>query len=473
MPSVKKNLFFKTLLTVSSYLIAFITFPYITRVLGVEKLGIINFVDNTINTFLLFATMGISLLGTREIAMVKNDYQERSIVFTNILGLNLLFTFIVLFSFVVSIILVPQLQEHKYLFYIGTSKILFTAFVVEWFYTGIESFKYITYRTLLIRIAYVIAVFVFVRAEEDYVLYFVLTISIVLLNAVVNFLHVRRYISIKWLWLFRFSYIRESLTLGIYNLMTSMYITFNVMFLGFVSSKIEVGYYSTAFKLYSVILSLFYALTEVMLPRMSSLMAIGDSVKFNVYANRSLSIIINISIPIIIVGTIMAPQIVSVIAGPGYEGAVFPMQIIMFALLPVGIAQVLSRQILLPMKKERILLLSSILGGIMAVVINILLVGYLKSVGSAVVLLLSEYLVTLTYIIYIRKKKILNFTPKTISRELICVILLSLSCKIISAYIHTPIYSLLLIVLVGIIIYGTMYLDEIVSYIMRKNNYAR
>ena len=74
----------------------FITFPYISRVFGVERLGLINFADNTINYFLLFATMGISVLGVREIAAVKEIREETNKIFSNILGINILFTITVL-----------------------------------------------------------------------------------------------------------------------------------------------------------------------------------------------------------------------------------------------------------------------------------------------------------------------------------------------------------------------------------------
>ena len=69
MPSIKINFLYKSALTVSTYVIGFITFPYITRVLGVENIGIVNYIDNLTNYFLLFATMGISILGVREARM--------------------------------------------------------------------------------------------------------------------------------------------------------------------------------------------------------------------------------------------------------------------------------------------------------------------------------------------------------------------------------------------------------------------
>ena len=99
MPSIKINFLYKSALTVSTYVIGFITFPYITRVLGVENIGIVNYIDNLTNYFLLFATMGISILGVREISSAGQNNKLRNKVFSNILGLNLIFTFILLLTF--------------------------------------------------------------------------------------------------------------------------------------------------------------------------------------------------------------------------------------------------------------------------------------------------------------------------------------------------------------------------------------
>ena len=84
--SIKRNFIYKSVLTVSTYLISFITLPYITRVLGVEKIGLVNFVDNIASYFLLFAMMGTSILGVREISAVSNNIEKRSQVFFSIIG---------------------------------------------------------------------------------------------------------------------------------------------------------------------------------------------------------------------------------------------------------------------------------------------------------------------------------------------------------------------------------------------------
>ena len=158
--------------------------------------------------------------------------------------------------------------------------------------------------------------------------------------------------------------------------MTSMYLPFNVMFLGLVSNNTEVGYYTTAFKLYSVVLGFFTAFTNVMLPRMSLLLANSENDRFQELANRSFSVMATFSIPLILCSMILAPQIIYVLSGPGYEGAILPMRIIMPAAFVVGIAQVLAIQVLMPMKKDRVLLRASIIGAAVSVLINLCLVPY-------------------------------------------------------------------------------------------------
>ncbi len=418
-PSIKKNFAYKSVLTLSTYLINFITFPYVARVLGVERFGLVNFVDNTVNYFLLFATMGVGLLGVREIAAVKEDKKRRDQVYSSMLALNLLFTLVSLGIYLLCVVTVPKLCQYDELFYIGTAKVLFTVFLVEWFFTGVENFRYITLRSILIKVLYIISVFLFVRDTSDYRLYFILTVGVVVLNALINQLYIREFVRVRWNNIQLFKYLKQNVTLGIYTLMTSMYLTFNVMYLGLVSNNTEVGYYTTAFKLYSVVLGFFTAFTNVMLPRMSSLLANGEKDRFQELVNRSFSVMSTCCIPLILCSMIMAPQIVYILSGPGYEGAILPMRIIMPAAFAVGVAQVLAIQVLMPMKKDKVLLVASIIGAVVSLLINLLVVPYIESVGSAVVLLCSEAVVTGAYLWYVLSHKLTLISVKTIGKSVL------------------------------------------------------
>lgn len=392
----------------------FITFPYISRVFGADNLGLVNFVDNTINYFLLFATMGINLLGVREIATVKNDRKECNKAFSSILGLNLTFTLVTLIAYLVLVSIIPKFNQYSQLFYIGAAKILFTSFLIEWFFTGLENFKYITLRSLLIKAIYILSIFVFVKRQDQYVLYFILTVLTVVVNAIINIVYARKYVDIITSELFSFKYLKSNITLGINSIVTSMYLTFNVMYLGFVASNAQVGYYTAAFKLYSVILAFFSAFTSVMLPRMSALYTEGEDQTFQKFINRSLSVVITFSIPIIIFTEIMAPEIIYLLSGNGYEGAILPMRIIMPAILFVGIAQVLVVQLLIPLKRDNILLKVYAISALAGLTINILTVDKIGSVGSAIVLLCAESIAASMFIIYTRMERLAKISAKSL-----------------------------------------------------------
>ena len=454
-PSIKKNFAYKSALTLSNYLMAFITFPYVSRVLGVERIGLVNFVDNTVGYFLLFATMGVNLLGVREIASVKNNFEERSKVFSNILGLNLMFTGLTLLIYFLVVSTVPKLQIYSELFFIGSAKIISTAFIAEWFFTGIEDFRYITIRSLAIKVLYVISVFVFVRSRSDYKLYFILTIITFVLNAIVNMLYIRRYVRMELKSMMNRKYLKQNCILGVYSIMSSMYLTFNVMFLGLVSDNVQVGYYTTAYKVYMVVLGLFSAFTNVMMPRMSSLLSEGEDIRFRELADKSFRAMCTFSIPMIVFTMILSPQIIYILSGSGYEGAITPMRIIMPAALFVGIAQVLAIQILTPMKRDKILFTASIIGASISLAINISAVRYLASIGSAMVLLCSEIAVTTTYIVYVKRRKVVDIPFDSIWKNIIVSIPSVVLLSVLSARLTNP-YYILLLLLPGIMMWLLM-----------------
>lgn len=420
----------------------FITFPYVSRVLGVERIGLVNFVDNTVSYFLLFATLGINILGVREIAAVKGNLDKRNQVFSNLLGMNLCFSLITLVVYLICVMAIPQLRQYEELFYIGTSKIIFTVFLVEWFFTGIEHFRYITLRSIAIKSFYVVAVFMCIRSRDDYELYFFMTMAVVVINALVNMAYVRRFVSVKCPELLSKRFYKENLMLGVYSIMTSMYLTFNVMFLGFVSNNVEVGYYTTAFKLYSVILGFFSAFTNVMLPRMSTLLSKGEKDSFQRLANKSFHTMCIFCIPMIVCSIILAPQLVYVLSGEGYEGAVLPMRIIMPAALFVGMAQVLAVQILTPMKCDKILLAASIIGACVGLSLNLLLVPNIHSVGTAVVLLCSEIAVTATYIVYVIRRNIVQIPLDSVWFGMFLALICAIICISCNLYIDNQFVQL-------------------------------
>lgn len=416
---VKNNFIYSSILTLSQYIIGLITFPYVSRVLGVSNIGIVSFVDNTINYFVLFSTLGISVIGAREIAKHRDNKEKLNSVFSSLVALFMIYTAFVFAVFIIVVLCIPKLNIYKELFFIGTAKIIFSVFLIEWLYRGIENFRYITIRNIAIRLIYVCALFLLVKNKEDYTLYFILTTGVVVINAIINIVYSKKFVKLSFKSITLKPYFRQSVYLGSYSILTSMYTTFNIMYLGFVSDTTQVGYYWAALTIYGIILGFFSAFTGVMLPRMSSLLAEGNVIQFKQMINKSFNALFTICFPLIIGSVMLAPQIIRILSGAEYDGAIIPMQIIMSLVMVVGIAQILSVQVLMPMQKDKLILIASIIGASIGILFNILLVRTYGCIGTAIVLLLSETFVASYYIFIVCKNNILSFPWKPLVNNLL------------------------------------------------------
>ena len=403
MPSIKKNFAWSTILTIAGYIFPFITFPYVTRVLGVEGIGANQFAESTVAYFSIFAMLGTGTVGIREIAKARGNREELSKVFCGLLYINLISTLLAIVALVVCVNIIPTFASHANMLYIGTAKLLCTTLTIEWFFKGLEDFRYITLRAIIIRLFYVVSVFVFVRSPEDYVIYFVLSTLTVVINAIVNLVYAHRFVffTIHSIPIRRF--MTPFFSLGIYLILTQMYGSFNVIFLGANCGDVEVGYYSTTVKLYNIIMSVFSAFTGVMMPRMSSLLSEGKNDEFIRMTTKSIDILLLFCIPLIVFTEVYAPQIIRIIAGEGYEGAILPMRIVMPLMLIIGYEQIIIVQMLMPMGKDNAILTNSVVGAFVALVLNLSLVPLLSSVGTSIVWCSCEVAVAISAQYFVTK----------------------------------------------------------------------
>ena len=138
-----------------------------------------------------------------------------------------------------------------------------------------------------------------------------------LVNAIVNYWYAQKSVHFSLKRLKLGLYLKSSLSLGAYSILTSMYTTFNVAFLGFIWNDIQVGYYTTSLKLYTVILGFYSAFTGVMLPRMTSINESGDKASFSGLIEKSFELLYTIAMPLVMVLFVFAPELVALFAGKG------------------------------------------------------------------------------------------------------------------------------------------------------------
>lgn len=416
--SVRKNFGYNLVLTFCKYLFPLITYPYVSRVLGVDKIGACNFVDGLINYFILFSTLGIGSFGVREIARCKGNLDEKNRVFSSLLAINLIGTVVAAIILVLCTFYVSSLQAYRDFLWIGLVKLFFNMFLIEWFFQGLQEFKYITIRSIAIRCLYVIGVFVFVHDPDDAVDYYALTAGTTIINAVCNWVYSRKFRRFSFSSINLGLYILPVLAFGYYRLLTYMYTTFNTVFLGFCSGDREVGYFATATKLYTILMGVFTAFTTVMIPRVSELLSSGCREDIQKIADDTFNVLTVVSLPIIILSLFCADEIIFFVAGAGYEGAILPFRIVIFLLLIIGMEQIAIQQFLMASTSNKSIFIVSSVGAIVGIVGNVALTPSFGAVGTSISWGLSELIVMIVGFFLVKRYVGILFRSKILLKNI-------------------------------------------------------
>lgn len=443
MQSLKKNFIYNAILTMSGYIFPLMVYPYVSRVLGVANIGACNFVDSIVEYFTILSMMGMNTIGIREIAKCKNDQQKLDNVFSQLFSLNTLTTITAIIILIIATNIVPKFAPYKDLLYIGVGKLFFNYMLINWFFQGLENFKYIAARTIFVKILFVISVFLFVKTETDVKLYYFLVALTWAGNGIINFIYAKKYVSFNFTLKINKAIIGSFFILGVYWFMNSMYTTLNVAFLGFATNDIEVGYYTTANKLLTVIMTMFTALTSVMVPRVSVALKSNENSEAKALIRKAINALMLFAIPLIFFVFPFSQELIYLMSGKGYEGATTPLQIMTPLFFLVGYDQIIVLQTLLPMGKDKDILRNSILAASVGIISNIFLTLNFGKNGSAIVLILAELSVLLSSQFCVTKYLGLKIPFKLIIKHIIGFSPIIIICYVIKYFINSYVISLI------------------------------
>ena len=400
--SIKKNFAYNTILRILNIIFPIITFPYVARVLSPEGIGKVDFSLSIIQYFVLIANLGIPTYAVRECAKIRDDKDKLTQTFQEIFGINMLALVLsyILFTFV--ILNVNQLNSYRKILIIASFNILTTSIGMEWFYQAIEEYKYITIRSIFVKLISLVAIFLFVRDENDIIIYALITVLSTSLGYIYNFIHVRKYIYFfKRYRHYNFKrHLKPILLLFAMNLSVSIYVNLDKVMLGFLADDTAVGLYTAANKMVKVILALVTSLGVVLLPRMSYYIENNEDILVKRLINKSFNFILMISIPATIGIFMLAEAIILLYAGPNYIEAIPTIRIISPIIIAIGLSNLIGIQILTSYGKEKITLVSTLIGAIINFTLNLLLIPSMQQNGAAIGTIVAESSVTIIQLIF-------------------------------------------------------------------------
>ena len=406
--SLKLNFLMNIILTMSSFIFPLITFPYVSRILLPVGTGKVSLATSIITYFSMFAQLGIPTYGIRVCAAARDDRKKLSKIAQELLIINLIMcvvSYIVLFGMIFS---VSKMQEEKNLYIVLSFTIILTSIGMEWLYKALEQYTYITVRSVCFKFIALVAMFLLIHEQKDYVIYGGITIFAASASNVLNLINAHKYIDLKPVGNYDFKqHMKPILIFFAMSCATTIYTNLDTVMLGFMSTDADVGYYNAAVKIKVILVSVVTSLGTVLLPRASYYIQRGEVKEFHRITKKALNFVFLIATPLFVYFIYFAKEGIFFLSGNNYVGSIIPMQVIMPTLLLIGITNILGIQILVPTGREKIVLYSEIVGAIVDVIINALLIPVYASTGAAIGTLVAEFAVFVVQF-YALKDEILN-----------------------------------------------------------------
>lgn len=473
MSSIKNNVVLNYVNTLASIVFPLITFPYAARILLPEGIGLVNFQNSIIGYITLLSSLGIPMYAVREVARVRDNIEERNRVTVEITLLSLL---LAAGGYVIVFVVgefIPQINAHLTLFYILSLSILFTALGVNWFYTAVEDFKFITIRGLIIRCLFVIALFVFVRSKSDLLIYGIVTVGSTVGNNVINFVHLRKYISIfriDWKQLNVFRHLKPAIRIFVLNLSISIYVQLNPVMLGFLSDNVQVGYFTAGSKISHIILTVVTSMATVLLPRVSNLVQKHEIERFNQLITKVYHYYMALAIPFTIGLIVLSVPLTLVLCGKEFYDASAVVAITAPIVILISITNIIGIQVLYPYGKEDYVTYSTIGGAVINLILDIPLIIWLGAIGASISTVLAEFTV-LVIQVHLGKGYIsFKYFDKNIRLYAVASIVMAVFVLLTEGLFAKPILQLLVPTLSGVIIYSIILYykkDEILFAILK------
>lgn len=390
--NITDNAILNVFKTLTSILFSLITFPYLSRVLGPVNIGKVNFAKSIISYFILIAGLGISQYAIREGASIRDEQKQLNEFSSKIFTLNLASTLISYGLLFLLLLLPTKLSDYKILILIYSTEIIITTIGVDWIYSIFEDYLYITLRSIIFSTLRLILIFAFIKENTDYTKYVVISMIVIGCQNLVNFWNARKYCPVKICnqVLEIKKHIKPIFILFSINIATSIYVNSDITMLGIFSGDYYVGIYSMAAKVYLIIKQVLAAIIIVTVPRLSYILHNKTKKEFIRLSNNVLNAVVLILVPTVIGLICNSNNIVLLLGGEEYTRSTYSLRILSVALVFTIFSSFFSISVLLPLKKEKNILIATVVSAIINIILNLILISYFNEIAAAFTTLVAE-----------------------------------------------------------------------------------
>lgn len=470
--SIKINALLNMVKQVMQIIFPIITIPYITRVLLPENYGKINTGNSLISYIALIAGLGIANYAIREGSLVRDDKEKLNSFSSQVFSINIFSTIIAYIILAGIIFLVPHYREYRLLLMIQGISVIFTTLGADWINSIEEDYLYLTIRYIVFHTISLTLMFLLVKTPEDYYVYAAISLITSAGANLMNVFYIRRYVKIRFTFDIEWKrHLPPILILFGNSVAMTIYVSSDITMLEIYKGATEVGIYSVATKVYSIVKQILNAVLIVSIPRMTLYIGNGDNERFMKLGQKMLSALITLMSPLMVGIIIFRTEAIKLAGGKEYISGESSLLILSLAIVAALLATFFSGCVLMPLRKEKYILKGTILSAIVNVGLNFILIPLFGGDGAALTTLISELFVAIYFWLLIKKEGYQFFNKRVLALSLTGGFFVAIACIMIKeVYSNFLVYFSLSIVMSGVI-YGLVHIigkNEVVMEILPR-----
>lgn len=459
--SLAKNSVYNIIYTVANIMFPFVTSIYVSRILLPIGVGKVASAQNIASYFVTIAALGLPSYGVREFAKVRENERKKNKLFTETLLLNIISTTLALVGFFILVLANKGFNSEWSLYGVCGLAVFFNYLNIDWMYKGLEEYGYITGRSLLIKGISLLALFLFVKTRQDYVIYALISSLATGGNYIFNVIHAKKFVRIELPGIDLKKHLKPVFLIACIIFLSSIYNKIDITMLNMMATAESVGYYAYAQKTVNMVLTMANAVTAALLPRLSYYYE-NDREGFYCLLDKGFQILCFMTLPLAVGMTLVASQTVEFLYGEAFAPATLTIQLMCPLILIKGFGDLFCYQLVYSTKSEKIILPAAATASAINIIINAGLIPTLLQNGAVIASVFSELATNVIQYIYMKKKVKFRINGKTLANSLFSTAIMALGVWFLMQINMSNTIGLIVEVLCGIIVY-------IVANLVMKN----
>lgn len=405
---VLQNLASLSVLQILNNILPLVTMPYLVKVLGPAKYGLISYAQALVQYFVALTNYGFDLTATREISIHRDDIKKVSQIFCTVFVIKIIFMIISLIILLAITFSFSILRSDWYIYLMTFGMVVGDVLFPYWFFQGVEKMKYITIINAFSKIIFTIGVFVFIKNENDYLLVPILYNIGFLISGLWSLCIIFKHFGL----IIRFPSYQDIVTQlkdGWHVFVSTTGISLNtyttIIILGIFTNNTCVGYYSAGEKLIRAIQRMVLPIQQAVFPYFNRI-AMVDGEGSYVFLRKLTISTGGLTLSIVALLLIFSNLIISMLFGQGFSESLWVFRILSLIVFFSALGSIFGIQAMLSFNYKREFVIIIFLGFFLNVFLSVVLSLAYQHIGAAIAVLLTEAIICMSLFLFIYKKGI-------------------------------------------------------------------